>query len=397
MTITHVNVSLRFESLAPTYSCYLCQVVGGEYCNATLDNVALSNELAYNIMVKVLGHSGPSALLDITHNDAFVITLPLDKYSCEPLNLVMLVFASVAIPSPMSFLTVVRDTNESVQRIACDDNVPLFDDIDCSVVGPYYYYVPLTTPNCIAEANSSLVPIIKGGDPKPPLYWYSETLANRLPSDVPIVLCGNLDTVTLLRGSNLSYRCGQYASLYVALRPWYALAIQYIVAQLNMRRQNVTQPVESVAQALILAHDTLERTCLLRNTEDAINNTVLAPLYNRLLAYNGDDRRDDTWCEAISEVHNRSDLDDGFIPYYLSLYKEWYFRYFSFFILYSHDMALKVMIALALLSVACGIFLCSITIAPLWILVVHCCRHIVASRRRRESQQRDALSYNDEL
>lgn len=401
MTMSRLNVSLKFASPVPTHSCYLCQVVGGDYCNATLNNVALSNELAFNVMVALVGHSGAPILLDITDGNTFAISVTRNAYSCGPIDLVMIVFASTSTPTPMSFLTVVRDLNASTQRIPCDDNVPLFDEIDCSVVGPYYYYVSIASSNCIAESNASLVPRNNNShqrDNKPLLYWYSEAVAERLPMDVlrSIVLCGNLDANTLLRESNLSYQCGQYASLYMTLRPWYALALQYVTVKLNTWRENVTMPDGHIMRAMFLSYDTLERTCLLRHTEESINNTILASLYDVLVAYNSDQRQD-AWCETISNAYNRTDLDDGFIPYYLTLYKEWYFRYFSFFVLYSHDMALKVVIALALLSVACGIFICSLTIAPMWIMIVHCCRRIMTAKRRRELEQHTVLPYNDDL
>lgn len=391
----YITVSLDMTNVGDTYSCYLCETIGPEYCNSSSNNVALSDELSFNVLARIIG--GPTQSYDTggVANPLIKIETPVG-YSCkEPLQLILVAFASIQRPTPFIFLVTLMDA--PLHKMACNDASLLFEDIDCSVIGPYYYYVSIETPNCIREGPVDIVqPVLTN---KPLLYWYNEVIRSDIPPNlIQLSLCGS-DWYNLLIQSNLSYQCGDYASFYVSVKPWYLLAFEYIATRLNLAN-NEPSPVLSKLYAV--TRDVLENTCSLgRVTEEAINDTVFGVLYDSLNAFN---RMNDSdgfgWCDAIrdSPLLNGTDLDDGFIPFYVSLYKTWYFRYASFFILYSQDMEIKVIVALVLLGIASTVFLISLTVVPLWMIIVRCWRACQARYSRYEKVNEPVIvEYFDEL
>lgn len=378
---SHITVSLNFTSQLPTYSCYLCDAVGIDYCNATIGNVLLSNELIFNVMTVVLttdGEKKSGRSYNILRNDPrIVVDTPTDLSCAEPLHLIVLAFATIQNQSPMVFLTVLQGDNNN--RIVCNESHLLFDDIDCSVIGPYYYYLPIDRTNCInADRTKTTLVSTSTENNRPFLYWYKESFSIS-PTTLDLKWCHNqIDWLDLLQQSNLSFLCGTYAPLYVALKPWYHIAIEYTTARLNMIRN----PNPSMTRTMSMTRDYLERTCLFRDTTtERMNDTIFGSLYDKLSEFNRGNNRDEiSWCREIAISLNRTDMDEGLIPYYLALYKEWYFQYFSFFILYAEDMEVKVLIALVLISIAFTIFLLSTLVVPTWMIAVHCYRRMILSR-----------------
>lgn len=395
MMRTHINVSMQFESNKTAYACYLCDAIGIEYCDSSnKSTILLSTELAFNVMTMITTEGGQKRLKRVydVDNGSFTIDIPVSFSSCdESLMLFIGVFASTQKPDAMIFLTVLReDTGEKVNRIPCNDSDLLFDDIDCSVVGPFNYYVLLETPNCIAnrleETNIIISPSYNNN---PSLYWYKESLSQALaPSLLSLEWCG-INWLTILRQSDISYRCGRFAYLYVDLDPWYNLAIEYISARLNM--VYFDSSIETTI--LLLADDNLERTCHLRQTAEHMNNTVFASLYRQLLLFNHGDvgvEKKEEWCQEIEGLLNRSDMDEGHVPFYVTLYREWFFPYFSFFILYTTEMKIHVLIALTLLSIVALLFLFFAIVAPIWICCMRC-YYMMDIRKRRLSAMEPIL------
>lgn len=360
-----INVTLFFDTQGIVYSCYLCDTIGIDYCNASNGNIELSSELSYNVYA-LFTQNNQTLSFDVSPaSSSLIIDVPHDIPCDQPLSLVLVAFVKVRQPSPMIFLVTLQEGGE-INQIVCRDDALLFTDIDCSVIGPYYHYVKIETPNCIwpspyVEIHRDNISISSNDD----LYWYNEALTDNLQS-VPLTLsfC-SLGWLDILRESQLSYQCGDYASYYVATKPWYALFIAYTTTRLN----TIDDCPSYIKPTLVLAYDTLERDCRLRDsTEEEINNTIYADLYYALHGSNSDTQ----WCDAIKATLNKTDLDEGFIPLYVSLYKKWYFRYASLLIMYSEDMEIKFIVVLALLAIASTVFLCALTIVPLWMALVRC-------------------------
>lgn len=367
-----LNLTFKVDLMTPLYSCYLCRSVSGDYCNATTANIDLSYDLAFNVMT-LLMRTNDSVVLDRQ-----VFDLPSDQLSLqlslngtsEPLRLIVILFCTIERPSPLSFLTMLRDRNDR-HRLVCDNDALLFEDIDCSVLDGYYYYIPLDLSNSITGG-----PILWPPPPpsqqnanRPLFYWYKESIVSPV-EIVPLQWCG-LDWVTLLSKSGLSYKCGNYAHLYVDIKPWYQLALEYTVARLNIASTNASID-RHLGETLLLANEILERTCLVRNdVSEPINNTIFASTYTVLRDFNTYSM-DREWCLEVSASLNRTDMDAGLVPFYVSLYSGWYFRYFSPFILYSSEMWHHVIIAIAFLGTAATIFVFCITVLPIWFAGLYC-------------------------
>lgn len=362
-----INVTILFDTQSDTYSCYLCDTIGSDYCNASGDNIRLSNELSYNVYA-LFTQNNKTLSFDVSHaTPSVIIDVPRDIPCDQPLNLVLVAFVEVRQPSLMIFLVTLQE--EGNNQIGCQDDALLFADFDCSVIGPNYHYITIDTSNCIwpspyVETIPSNISVSFDD-----LYWYSEALTDNLGS-VPLTLtfC-SLGWLDILRESQLSYQCGDYASYYVATKPWYTLFIAYTSTRLN----TINDCPSHIKPYLLLTYDTLERDCRVRDsTEEEINNTVYADLYHVLQGFNTENSLTHEWCDTIRESLNKTDLDEGFIPLYVSLYKKWYFRYASLLIMYSDDMEIKFIVVLVLLAIASTVFLCALTVLPLWMVLVRC-------------------------
>ncbi len=376
-----ISFNLNFTpQIRPTYSCYLCDAAGREYCNATLNNVLLSNELSFNMMTAMI--TGDNRVFTRTYNiqrnkPSIILDRPTGFSCTDSLRLVVLLFATVQTPSPMVFLTSLRESN-GLYNMTCDDSHLLFEDVDCSVIGPYYYYIPMDSSNCIATntVTESLTPSTEN---KPLLYWYKESLKHNTMMNEG-KWCG-IDWFTLLQQSNVSFLCGAYAPLYVDLKPWYRVALEYVAARFNMERQGINSTPIEIIQTMTIANAYLERSCSLRDTAEKITDTVFASLFITLNRYNeyGFSSKSQ-WCSEISSYLGKTDMDEDLIPYYLVLYREWYFEYFIFFIMHSKDMWTNVLISIVLLAIAVSIFVLVALIAPLWIIIVECYRRIAMKK-----------------
>ena len=364
-----LTVSFSLDTTMPLYSCYLCDSVAGDYCNATKANIDLSYDLSYNVMTLLMDARDnrivTRQVFDLAAGERS-FQLPLNGTN-RPLRLIAILFCTVESPSALSFLTVLRDDHVT-HRLACHSNALLFEDIDCDILDGNYYYIPVETPNSVVEA-----PVVEIQNEtinnRPLFYWYKESLASV--AEMPMLRWCGIDWHIVMSQSGLSFECGHYASLYVDIKPWYRLALEYTTARLNIAIMG-TSVTSTLSETLVLANDILERTCTIRNAvAEPVNNTFFASTYAKLREFNSDTMEGD-WCREVVERLNRTDLDAGLVPYYVSLYTEWYFRYFSPFILYTKDMWPQVIIALALLSTAVGIFVFCITVVPAWLTAVHC-------------------------
>ena len=248
-----INVTLIFGTQGIVYSCYLCDTIGIDYCNASSSNIELSSELSYNVYA-LFTQNNQTLSFDVSPaSSSVIIDVPRDIPCDQPLSLVLVAFVKVREPSPMIFLVTLQEGGETNQ-IVCRDDALLFTDIDCSVIGPYYHYVTIETPNCIwpipyAEIPRDNISVSSNDD----MYWYNEALTDNLQS-VPLTLsfC-SLGWLDILRESQLSYQCGDYASYYVATKPWYALFIAYTITRLN----TIDACPSYIKPVLVLAYDTL--------------------------------------------------------------------------------------------------------------------------------------------
>ena len=390
-------LSVDFSTL-PAYSCYMCELNSTRstpslYCVSAV-NVSIDTSLAVNLVMIGTGN----ASFPLHQNPMqYTFTLPpaggiyplaqmgvdLGRTDCaSPLSLIVMPFVTVA-GQPIDMLAMVAG-NDNLQ---CSDTLPLFETLKCSTIGNRYSVITLETPNCITHnvvAPSSYDPP-RGHSP---LYWAIQYLT---PS-VSIHngggegrLCGRPWSFWF-QNSNMSMYCGRFASLYVAQRPWYRMALIAMATALD--RNN------AIDGTLLLAFDALERSCSVRDSMGGpMDNTYFDRLYTRLSSVGWYDENVTLQCQQLALLMQTQDFDAPYMPLYFFLYKTWYFQYFSHFILYNAgDMRTGAIAFSVFLALSLAFFVLFVLVVPVWMTSVYCYR--AYEKRRLVSKM---FSYSNEL
>jgi hypothetical protein len=278
-----------------------------------------------------------------------------------------------------------------------------FSHIGCTIMGSRYYYLTHERASCLGprapKATNSNNSNTVCKRRRALLYWYNRALdggkgdikassVDKTTTDVETMLkdteplC-NQSLYQILHHSNASLYCGSnnMAHQYVAMNAWLELALQWITMRLNFISCGIMID-ETIIMDYLLAMDTLERGCATRATSLAnvhMNQTVMNELYQRIARYNqdsligGDMIAHHMQCLVLAETlgfEGLKEMEHGFLPIYLDRYKDWYFPFASFFILYDvADMRMLTIIFSVFFVFCAGVFTTFLLIWPITICV----------------------------
>lgn len=401
MVLTSLTLQFDF-TLTLDYSCYLCDKMAPSYCQSSV-NVSLTDQQEVNIII--IGTNGYDTFT--THNNLASHTYTVDRTTgkgvfslrdivrgemdcMRPLSFIILPLVRIQ-NVPFDFIGNVYDETGDSLFLPCDNRNPLFDNLDCGMIGPRYSIITMETPNCILTSSVTDTNLHMKHST---LYWYLKSLTtykSDVHDDGKHTLCGNTLDYWLQNG-NLTLYCGSYASFYVKIRPWYLLAHQFVTA---VRNNNNTEDYLFI----LLARHALEETCEQRGVAHVdINETYLVTLYDALVAFNNVDENKAELCIEIGTVLGIDDMNKGFTPGYLSFYKTWYFYYTQSFILHFNQENMKIgaILFLVFLAIASTLFVIFGFIIPSWVAGTYLYKTIMKKRRMAEIDA-SAIHYINEV